>query len=81
MIDEEDGMDSLKSLTTEAAGSMADEAAHDHHGDDEQRDLEEHHETGSSSEGRHRPRLRCLALLSCDEFELCVLLSSEGPYL
>jgi hypothetical protein len=44
----EDEMNSLGGLTS-PAGSVADGAAHDHDKDDEQRDLEEHHETGSSS--------------------------------
>jgi hypothetical protein len=53
--DEEDEMNSLEALTSDILldGSEADGAARDHHGDDEQRNLEEHHETGSSSEGRH----------------------------
>jgi hypothetical protein len=57
--DEEDEMNSLEALTSDILldGSEADGAARDHHGDDEQRDLKERHETGSSSEGRHRPRL------------------------
>ena len=52
--DEEDEMNSLEALTADAADCMADGAAHDHRGDDEQRDLEERHQTGSSGEGRHR---------------------------
>jgi hypothetical protein len=52
----------MQALTTDPlAGSVADGAAHDHQGDDEQRDLEEHHETGSSSEGRHGLRLLALS--------------------
>jgi hypothetical protein len=48
MTMKEDEMKSLGRLTA-PAGSVADGAAHDHHKDDEQRDLKEHHETGSSS--------------------------------
>jgi hypothetical protein len=40
-------------LTTDAARSDTDGAAHDHGGEDEQGDLDEHQETSSSSEGRH----------------------------
>jgi hypothetical protein len=60
--DEEDEMNSLEALTSDILldGSQADGAARDHHGDDEQRDLEEHHETGSSSEGRHGLCLLCV---------------------
>jgi hypothetical protein len=57
------------------ACSKADGAAHDHQGDDEQRDLEEHYETGSSSEGRHGPRLFCLG------YELALLWVVTGPRL
>jgi hypothetical protein len=41
--DEEDEMNSLEALTSDILldGSEADGAARDHHGDDEQRDLEE----------------------------------------
>ena len=46
-------MSSSEALTTDP-GSVADGAAHDHRGDGEERDLQEHHETGSSGEGRHR---------------------------
>jgi hypothetical protein len=52
MTMKEDEMNSLGRLTA-PAGSVADGAAHDHHRDDEQRDLKEHHETGSSGEERH----------------------------
>jgi hypothetical protein len=45
MTMKEDEMNSL--------GRLTHGAAHDHHRDDEQRDLKEHHETGSSGEERH----------------------------
>jgi hypothetical protein len=57
-------MNSLEILTTDAVGSVAHGAAQEDHGYDEQRELEEHHETGSSSEGRHRVRLLCPTLLA-----------------
>jgi hypothetical protein len=44
-------MNSYEARTNSA--SMADRAAHNHRGDDEQK---KHHETGSSSEGRHGVR-------------------------
>ena len=44
----------VESSTTDPwAGSMANGAAHEHGGDDEQNDLEEHKETRSSGEGPH----------------------------
>jgi hypothetical protein len=43
----------VQRFDADAAGSVADGAAHEHGGDDEQGDLEEHKETRSSSEGRH----------------------------
>jgi hypothetical protein len=43
----------VERLDADAAGSVADGAAHEHCGDDEQGDLEEHQETRSSREGRH----------------------------
>uniref|UniRef100_A0A453SBM8 Uncharacterized protein n=1 Tax=Aegilops tauschii subsp. strangulata TaxID=200361 RepID=A0A453SBM8_AEGTS len=48
------GMVRVQRTNADAADCMADGAAHDHRGDDEQRDLEERHQTGSSGEGRHR---------------------------
>jgi hypothetical protein len=51
-------------ILTDAVGSVAHGAAQEDHGYDEQRELEEHHETGSSSEGRHRVRLLCPTLLA-----------------
>ena len=43
----------MEALTTDP-DFVADGAAHDHRGHDEQRDLQEHHETASSGQGRHR---------------------------
>ena len=40
--EEEDEMSSLEALTSQLAGSVADGTAHDHSGDDEQDDLEDH---------------------------------------
>jgi hypothetical protein len=45
---------SRDALTTDPSGSLADGAAHDDSGGDEQRDLKEYQETSCSSEGPHR---------------------------
>lgn len=68
--DEEDEMNSLEALTIDP-GSVADGdgAAHDHRGHDEQRDLQEHRETGSSGQGRHR---NAAGLQLGGGFELCL---------